>query len=475
MQDRADKASLCRLLQVNSHFCKAVLPILYGRVLTPFCPPRSLVHPGIVTIIQTLLRQRPREQVSELLSAAYDVFPETTTGPKADSEDLPHQSTSVDSNAAGGRDDDDELAPVSSSRSEEKSGTIDYLSYIGTFSFEAAIYSSHDFIIQSWEQYPSRLAQYALPCKKNAPGKEEDGKSHPLFEYVNTINNMFTFAEDKYGSGAHDEELLFPSKVVAGGDKPWGKLRYGALTTTLRRELTRTLCFPVLEQIQVLALPLSDLDRYLEAVGRLQSLASVTFIKDEMLERAWSSARRSSADFAELEECKQKQYRQYRVMITFVQSHGRLFPNRLQSVYLSVDKGIRSCPDDILQELYAALPPLVRPKSVNFLNLERLANNILATDLGSVKSMIISCRSTRGAFATLLENDPTFLSRCRSLKPLRMSSLGSGSFRWAVDEKVAWDWSVKERADQGTKPATTPATATFATTGRLFDQLGRDY
>ncbi|GJJ74743.1 hypothetical protein EMPS_07101 [Entomortierella parvispora] len=269
-----------------------------------------------------------------------------------------------------------------------------------------------------------------------------------LYETVDS-RNTFTIAGNTYGSGAHDEQLMFPPEMLLDNREPWKSMaRYSALARTLRRDLSWTLSLPVLEQIQELSLPLSDLDRYLEIVSRFQSLTTVTFIKDELLElleSTFPSISRSNAELEELEKCKQKQHQQYRTMIAFVQSHGRLFPNQLQNVYLSADRGLPFYPDDIKEDLDSALSPLARPKFIDPSNWKRVANNIKESDLGSVKSIVLSCPATKDAPMVFLKNDPNFWSRCRSLEKFNMRSLGSGSFRWAVDEKVAWDRSLNER------------------------------
>lgn len=56
------------------------------------------------------------------------------------------------------------------------------------------------------------------------------------------------------------------------------------LDVHLRVTLTWTLCEPILEQIQSIDIPLSDIDRYLSVVHRFRSLSSVNFIDDFALD-----------------------------------------------------------------------------------------------------------------------------------------------------------------------------------------------
>ncbi|KAG0046509.1 hypothetical protein BGZ83_008326, partial [Gryganskiella cystojenkinii] len=58
-------------------------------------------------------------------------------------------------------------------------------------------------------------------------------------------------------------------------------IRCRALSSTLQKDSWK-LCFLVMEQIQLLMMPLSDIDCYLESVERFQFLSSVTFKVDEL-------------------------------------------------------------------------------------------------------------------------------------------------------------------------------------------------
>lgn len=144
---------------------------------------------------------------------------------------------------------------------------------LGCFAPPAAARYGCDF---NWKTfYPSRLVKFALRSKRS-PDILENGADNE------DEREKFIPAGDQHGDGVHDKDILFPHPEIANRMRGIA-LRYSALSPLLRCELTRTLCFPVLEQIRSLVLPLSDLVRYLDVVDRFHSLSSVTFKMDELL------------------------------------------------------------------------------------------------------------------------------------------------------------------------------------------------
>ncbi|KAG0040544.1 hypothetical protein BGZ83_002500 [Gryganskiella cystojenkinii] len=212
-----------------------------------------LITPTVKSVTQSLLRQRPAGDISELLNLAYDVFSE-----RQYANNHPDRHDPVDENQHNNSNSNNNSNSIS-----PKKPSIDYISFILNFDFESCIYSPqcwgshHRFIA---EDYPSLLATYTFKTKTGDLA----------------VN---------FGEGAHDENLLLPLEVMTEGrDGPKKNVfRYGALSVTLRRDLTWTLCSPVLEQIGSLIIPLSDIDRYLDSIERFKSLKSVKFIVDEVL------------------------------------------------------------------------------------------------------------------------------------------------------------------------------------------------
>jgi len=83
-----------------------------------------------------------------------------------------------------------------------------------------------------------------------------------------------------FGDGIFDENLTLPLRAIVGCHNEVS-YRYAAVTMRLRRDLTWTVCSPIFEQIEELAIPLSDMNRYLDVVHRFQSLKVVQFTMDE--------------------------------------------------------------------------------------------------------------------------------------------------------------------------------------------------
>lgn len=415
LQSRQDFATLSCLLQVNSYFYTATLPYFYGGILDnrPVPPRITPRYSRATKVVQTLLRQRPLEEISELLRVVYDLVPEVQQEQEEKGEDVNHPRTKYKNMTVV-----DPTQKDSRLLTAKKKTMVDYLSLVRTFIFESSIYLPRytvGFIQHQWTDYPPRIAKYVNTSKSG-----------------HVANGI--------GDGCHDHELLFPPPAMAI-HFPEHSLRYGALATALRRDLTWTLGSPVFEQIQELMIPLSDVDRYLKVVERFQSLVSVHFKMDELLESV--SVRVNIHQGHPLFACLQRRERQFRTMISFVQRHTQLFPNLLRAADCPPDKTwptSLNCPLKIDQELQYLLPALVRPISIDNQNYTQIASKIQSTNLGSVEMINLNSRRPDGnTVAKMLAKDPTFLQRCRALKSLQIISPGAGTFRWAVEERRAWD------------------------------------
>jgi len=112
LQDQKDIQTLRRLLLVNRHLCSMTLPYFYIAAI------EGRRHIDEFALFQLLLRQRPPKDVSPLLSAAFDVFPDEPAGTAVPAE--------------GNR----PCTPTSTGVH------IDYLSYVPSFYFEDIDYLS---------------------------------------------------------------------------------------------------------------------------------------------------------------------------------------------------------------------------------------------------------------------------------------------------------------------------------------------
>ncbi|KAG0048173.1 hypothetical protein BGZ83_006830 [Gryganskiella cystojenkinii] len=414
-QDRIDTVTLGRLVQVNHYFCSITIPYLYQRVFDhQYLKDGALVHPHLVKVIQTLLYQRPRTDVHGFLAVACDLYPHQDPNP-APPEKQEKAATILTTTTANPKDLANDAVP--------RTSKINYLSFIRHFNFEQVVYvpqytETGESAFDPEETYPKRTWEYVFSNNK------EDKPANEI------------------GEGFSDKSLMFPPTIMIDKE-PHTTLRYTAFASTLRRDLTWVLCSPVLEQIQSINIPLSDIDLYYTNVGRFQSLTSVTFIQDEMMD---PPAEGLDSDVMAKEEnqkafdiCKKERFRKLRGMVCFVTKHGELFPNKLQLAECPSDCSWTRwlhCPGEFLSRFASDLPPIQSPRAIDVLNYIRISYKIEFTDL----SQVTRIQLLRSHFVACLRiGDPGFPSRCRSLKSLDICDMGRGAFRWAVREKKAWD------------------------------------
>ncbi|KAG0046513.1 hypothetical protein BGZ83_008330 [Gryganskiella cystojenkinii] len=458
LYERGEILTLQRLLQVNSFFLTATLPYLYRDPASrpDFDPTKSLYHPSLYKSVQNILRQRPPDEITDLLNAAFDVFPEHVNEMKQEGICKNDRNAEKKDKRKGQTDlreqnhDRDQLHD----QSPLKERGIDYLSYTRIFTFENVIFKCFNRL--ECRDYPARLLNYAL--KSSATGA------------------MAT----EYGQGDHDQDLLFPplnimSAVLAARSRfnlspnipiDFGHFRQAALATSIRRHLTWAFCSPVMENVELLTIPLSDIDRYLACVSKLKSLINVSFLMDEFLasllvEQWRASVLRRNRGVStpsqpspggppvdqHLEESKQamttKENQQFKTMFEFVKQHLAHFPKQLRQAECPMDLtwaiggvGWRFCRQEVLDELQSLLPATNRVSMINFTNVIQVANHIQETNLESVEEIKLQRSEPHDAAHKLMIKN---LNRCRGLKRLSVQNPGPKVFRWAVDERLAWD------------------------------------
>ncbi|GJJ74904.1 hypothetical protein EMPS_07262 [Entomortierella parvispora] len=383
LQDQDDVRTLKSLLLVSRHLCALTLPHFY---ITAIEGPTDIDD---YALFQLLLRQRPPADVSPLLSAAFDVFPDGTTNySKEDQSSMPM--------SAGIH--------------------IDYLSYVRCFYLEEAIYHKRP------EDRSPRLRSLAFKSKTGEIAQA-------------------------YGEGGLDASLPFPLPVLMEA-LDMKNVRRCAVTSALRRDLSWTLCTPYLEKVRSMYLPLSDLWRYIPLLDRFKSLESVVFIMDELLVIPDFNPEVDPEVATELENCRNKSNQQFKDMVLFVKRHVELFPGQLNTADCPSDISwmlkTRRCPLDIWEEV-AWLPQSVRKlEEINVDNWIHVSRRINTLDLSSVRVVKLPLLSDQGIASVnaLLSSRPYSppLSRCRSLRELYLDAVGgSYSFKWAVDERLAFN------------------------------------
>ncbi|KAG0311632.1 hypothetical protein BGZ97_011733 [Linnemannia gamsii] len=191
------------------------------------------------------------------------------------------------------------------------------------------------------------------------------------------------------------------------------------------REATWALAEPILEQLQSLTIPISDVDRYLGAVGRLTRLEHVDFILDELLDyTSKSEAVRRKMSIQDRNRAIARKERLLGTVVRFVKEHTRMFPDQLVGAPKIEDgkfwpKAPQSCPDDIRTLIGMEL-------------MECLAHPLLV-DVTRVKE--ISLQQPSDVWLREAVNASKLFQRCRSLETLKVLKLPAGCFRWAVEEK----------------------------------------
>ncbi|KAF9100088.1 hypothetical protein BGX23_006052 [Mortierella sp. AD031] len=207
----------------------------------------------------------------------------------------------------------------------------------------------------------------------------------------------------------------------------------------LLREANWAIAEPILEELQTLIIPVSDIKRYLGVVDRFTSLEHVRFCLDDIFDFDYTP---DDIDEAESEEIvhaatQARKDEAMQGLVQFVKEHHQLFGSRLKTV-VCPDSEIwawahQKFPEEIQVDISRILPPMHRPTLLNDVNWKQFVAHISATDLGYVQKISIDLASepTRDR----LYEHPDFLQRCRTLKHLMMDSLGQGTFKWAVQEK----------------------------------------
>ncbi|KAF9909876.1 hypothetical protein EC991_007866 [Linnemannia zychae] len=228
---------------------------------------------------------------------------------------------------------------------------------------------------------------------------------------------------------------LLPPRVITEYDNYAGTTPMDVLTTCLwiilRREVTWAIAQPILEQLQSLMIPVSDLDRYADAVERLSSLEHIRFYADDI----HRLHRFSTDEFARQSQVRMKQVMS--TMLEFIKEHVRLFHGRLKSVQFYSKSNPRLMetrfPLETQQDILRLLPPLHGLTSLGPHNWMHFACHPLSTQIDHV--VTLTGLSPPGECFRIFCEHRKLLQRCRSLKTLEMTSLGQGCFNWGVQEK----------------------------------------
>ncbi|OAQ32629.1 hypothetical protein K457DRAFT_123261 [Linnemannia elongata AG-77] len=201
----------------------------------------------------------------------------------------------------------------------------------------------------------------------------------------------------------------------------------------LLREATWALASLILDQLESLTLPLSDIGRYRAVIERFGRLERLCFFQDEV----YVSGGRYNYPPSIMRGDAAMQ-----AMVQFVKEHVRLFPGRLKTVTshtFTWATYIRHYfPEGIQLQIYRALPHPSNQALLNKDNYLPTLAHVRTVDLGLVQDIVDGGTSNEWLKKVVLA-EPRFLQRCRRLRSISLNSLGEGSFDWAVKERRSLD------------------------------------
>ncbi|KAK3808224.1 MAG: hypothetical protein JOS17DRAFT_765922 [Linnemannia elongata] len=255
----------------------------------------------------------------------------------------------------------------------------------------------------------------------------------------------YTFLE--YGKGGEEHKAFTPEELeyIFGQEllemylldrkdatclskNPSSQLQ-GYYTNILYREATWSLAHPIVEQLESLSFPLSDIRRYLLIVGRLVRLARVHVHLDMVFYCECCEESNIPQDPRRL-----RKKGAFHDLVQFVEAHVKAFPGRLETVTTSDagfwDEDFQSCPDEVEYEIYKLLPSQYQPTFISESNWRKVAAHLESIDLSRVRE--IKWLPPRESVV-----QESVLRRCRELCRFTVQSLSArGCFDWAVQEKM---------------------------------------
>ncbi|KAG0344073.1 hypothetical protein BG004_004765 [Podila humilis] len=251
----------------------------------------------------------------------------------------------------------------------------------------------------------------------------------------------------------------------------------GFMLMDLHRDLTWTLCQPILEQFVSITIPVSDIQRYLPLVHRFSSLKFVTFQLDGIAQiehfEHYATTDFAAADHALLRERMEKRREDLEMAIQFLSNHSALFRGGIQQVIVpkQFDWTMypQCCPPEYLDRMLALMPGLVNPNTINELNWKQFVATLDRTDMDKIESFE-SINHEDGLWYKLFQQQPPFLHRCRALRDFNSVSFGPNSFKLLNREIKYSECYGQEESQSAILPAAA-TTTNFPTTESLLPFL----
>lgn len=208
------------------------------------------------------------------------------------------------------------------------------------------------------------------------------------------------------------------------------------LNTDLCREMCWVLYRPILEQLEHITIPVSNIGQYLDNVDRLSSLKSIYFVLDELLQpRDDALDTTTEENIEKLRLLREKRASTLDRMVEFVRIHTIRFRGVLSQVRCPSNRSWRSqkqnCTEDHMKQIIACLEPLDHPTALSSGNWSHFLAHYHETDLGLVTSMNLTHQMKEWYGPAL--SDPNFLRRFRSLRKFEAPFLDPQNFKWAAE------------------------------------------
>ncbi|KAF9094540.1 hypothetical protein BGX29_009467 [Mortierella sp. GBA35] len=297
-------------------------------------------------------------------------------------------------------------------------------------------------------QFTRRLRAAYLPVQvwpwnQVATAAAVNQASIPYYSFVTNINFE---SHAKWDGGIFDnatltsrlcyDELAQPERDGYLAEEVYGQLDFDSLeeiiacaaARDLRKDLTFALCADA-EHIRILAIPISDISRYLLLAHRFKVLSGVTFL----LDRDIACTLKRGEVLTPEEETVLERHREERIL--FIHEHRRLHPNVLYRAHCTcAETTIEDCPKEYRLRLLEPLPPLRFPRSLDSSNWAQFVTKAQDTDLSLVKA-ISTMKEARTEIPDRFLEQGTFLSCCRPLESPNIGFWNDHIFQWAVDER----------------------------------------
>ncbi|KAF9352524.1 hypothetical protein BGX34_012114, partial [Mortierella sp. NVP85] len=311
-----------------------------------------------------------------------------------------------------------------------------------------------------------RVAYLSQDGKDGLESTEEQSPSPPVFKYGRFIRRIVSQQKNmrwpfnfvcinslvmEYATTHQLFDYYVAEGVLSDNihDDCKSKALENALRMDIHRQLIWMLCQDHMDTIEGLAIPLFDIERYIDHVSQFTSLSNVIF-SDGNDTSLWIYSKDTHGkwcvwDHTLKQKVETERHNRYSTgMLKFVQQHTLIHKNVLRYV-----EAYKYTTPELFFEIQALLPPLHNPQWIDGSNWTNFVGRMKDTNLSHVESITLHTEhevypyyigwgENQEKAYEIFRNQP-FLPRCRVLKKLKMDTLGPDMFQWAVQEKKQMD------------------------------------